>query len=240
MRYLKTYQLFESVISKAELVDKIKYYSNWLNNYMKDYNKYTTSNLNFNFSYDTALTISEIFDLCENLQHDSQDGLIRVIAFEFITWSEYFTEKKWSRYQLQGVRDFKFDYNYENYTDEFKQQFKYKLYNNDYKEIIYAWVGQEIKNLISGTTFDIPQKKQFTKEDEQFLLESITTDLEVNPNWIAGITKNGIHIKEYHGSPITSLPIKVDYDSDFIYRLNSYFGGVLILKYKIYFPFYTI
>lgn len=241
MRYITSYKIYESKITKTELVDKIKWYSNWVERYIKDYNKFTSSNINFTFSYDTALTIREIFDVTQKLNDDSSDGFIRAVANEFITWSEYFTESKWPTYKLQNLKEFSFEYNYENYTDDFKIQHKWEFYNSDYREMVYAFVGQEIKQLISGTIWDIPLKKKFTKEDEEFLLDAIISDLDVNPGWIKGITKNGMNIMEHNKCPITGLPVRLDYDSDFMSRLNSYFGGVLIVStYKILFPFYKL
>ena len=57
MIYIKSWQLYESLLTKNELVDKIKYFSQYLGVYLNDVNKFTTSNLNLNFNYGTILNI---------------------------------------------------------------------------------------------------------------------------------------------------------------------------------------
>ena len=243
MNHIKSYKVFESSLSKNEIVEKIKFYSKWIRQYLEDYNNFTRGQVNLHFSYNTALTIREIFELTDKLNNDSENGLIRSVANEFIKWSEYFTEEMWGgmSYKTDQLREFPFEYNYMNYTHEFKENHRWNFYNSDYKDKVYAYVGREIKRLISGTIWDIPQKKKFTKEDEQFLLDSIISDLDVHPQWVENVIKNGLHIMKYDGSPITQLSPKLDYDSDFIIRLQSFFGGVLIISnHKIYLPFYFI
>jgi hypothetical protein len=85
-------KIFESAITKNELIDKIKYFSQYLKTYLNDVNKFTTSNLNLQFSYDTILDITEILKLGGGLNYDSPDGLITAVAQQFIIWSEYFTK----------------------------------------------------------------------------------------------------------------------------------------------------
>ena len=123
MKYLKPYRMFESTLSKNELVDKIKYLSHYLETYVRDVNKFTRSNLNLSFSYDTLLTIREIFDVANKLDYNSSDGFITAVAQQFIIWSEHFTESKWhgDRFK-QSLQSFEFDDNYLNYTDDFKKE----------------------------------------------------------------------------------------------------------------------
>lgn len=255
MNYIKPWKLWESTISKVELVDKIKYYSNWVRNYVKDVNKFTTNNLNLRFSYDTVLDMTEIFEVADALDYDSTDSFISAIAEQFIIWSEYFTKNKWhGRRFRENLEKFQFDYNYENYNDEYKITHKWELYHQEYNYMVYGYVGQKIKELISGTIWDIPEKKQFTNEDKEFIIDCLITEYDVDENYtklasdmidasIIGPYKAGIEIK---------IPIigdmwnhkKLTYESEFILRLQSYFSAVFLLEgkwgnyYKISLPFY--
>jgi len=266
MKYLKTYKLFESLdipeppineptITKSELVDKIRWYSNYVHQYMKDVNKFTTSNLNFSFSYDTELTISQIFDAADMLHHDSPDGFITAVCNEFITWSNYFMRNH-SRSFKEQLGAFNIDEEYENYTDEYKKENRSKLYKQEINWLIYAATGRDIKEMIEGTIWDIPVKKKFSDEDNEFIVDCIVSDLcDINDEYIKPIsdtmrlyhddslktfkfgwmsTKRGIIFKIPSLPSFTSIYTQPDraglsYDSDFINRLQSYFSGALIL-----------
>ncbi len=248
--------MFESTLSKNELVDKIKYLSHYLETYVRDVNKFTRSNLNLYFSYDTLLTIREIFDVANKLDYNSSDGFITAVAQQFIIWSEYFTEQKWhgDRFK-QKLESFVFDDNYLNYTDDFKKENRGKLYKQEYNHLLYGYVGQTIKNLISGTIWDIPEKQEFTDYDKEFIIDCLYSEYEDVTNeyiemasQIIDVSKTLDHSKGY----ILRIPIfgdrwnyvKITYDSDLFRRFESYFGGVFILEgkwgefYKFCLPFY--
>jgi hypothetical protein len=261
MRHLKSYKLFESSITKNELVDKIKYLSHYLHTYVKDVNKFTTNNLNLRFSYDTVLDMIRIFEVADLLDYDSTDGFITAVAQQFIIWSEYFTESKWHGKRFkEELESFKFDDNYLNYTDDFKQEHKWVLYKQEYNHFLYGYVGQTIKQLISGTIWDITEKKDFTDEDKQFILDCLYSDYDVDDNYIkrasdlidvsktSSDNEKGYIIRipiigDIWKNPV-SLGTKSDYNTDFINRLQSYFGAVFILEgkwreyYKLCLPFY--
>ena len=249
MRHLKTYKIFESVLSKRELVNKIKYLSDYLHNYMKDVNKFTGSNLNFSFGYDTELEIRQIFDVTEDLNENSPDGFITSIANEFITWSNY---------KFGGLNDelktFQLDENYETYDDEYKKSNSRILYEQRVHHLLYIYVGQTIKKMISGTTWDIPSEdKKLTEEDMNFIFDSLSSDYDITSDYnMEGfkVTDRNTKWKEKRGL-IIRLPmigsdrwhgVVISNDSDFMYRLQSYFGGAIIIPghyeyYKIYLPF---
>ncbi len=256
MKYLKGYKIFESSVSKPDLVDRIKWYSNYLHQYMKDVNKYTTSNLNFGFSY-SKLEIRQIFEAAEKLNHNSSDGFIRAISNEFITWSDYMIKDNGRiRYKLN---DYRIDKGYDNFTDEYKEEYRHELYKQPVYWLIYAAVGRDIKESIAGTIWDITPKKKFTEEDRIFILDSLESDYDTIPLTSAYadadyINKCDEYIKSTEQannagvSVVIRLPVmsgvKMDYDSEFINRLQSYFSGVLILNgsnhsdYRLYLPFY--
>ena len=71
MKYLDSFKIFESSITKNELVDKIKYLSHYLETYVRDVNKFTTNNLNLSFSYNTILDIKNIFIVANRLDYNS-------------------------------------------------------------------------------------------------------------------------------------------------------------------------
>ncbi len=258
MKYLKKYSLFESLNSKSNIVDKVKWYSNYLHQYMKDVNKFTTSNLNFGFSYNTELRIDQIFETAGFLNHDSTDGFIRAVCNEFITWSDYMLRTNWNLKDKSLT--FQIDTEYENYTDEYKIENTSKLYRQNNYFPLYLAVGRDIKELISGTIWDIPtDKKEFTDEDNDFIIESLLMDFDVDDDYFEPISGNrrlynGFDFKFAYKTNDRGVLIKIpkpkkeviSYDSDFIERLQSYFGGVLILEgssyhstVKLYLPFYT-
>jgi len=261
VKHLKPYTLFERVsketkvfesssISKAHLVLRIKWYSNHLHQYMKDVNKYTKSNLNFSFSYDTELTISQIFEAADQLQHDSPDGFITAVCNEFITWSEYMINQ-YGRV-ASDLPEYRIDKGYENFTDEYKEEHKNELYRQQQSYwMVYAATGRDLKESIDGTIWDIPLKKTFTDKDNEFIIDSLITDFDVEDDYISKISqathyrrnKRGVIVKLPHISPLRTTGIT--YDSDLIHRLQSYFNGVLILDrgaygsdIRIYIPFY--
>ena len=242
MKYLKPYRMFESTLSKNDLVDKIKYLSHYLETYVRDVNKFTTSNLNLSCSYDTVLDIREIFDVANKLDYNSSDGFITAVAQQFIIWSEFFTEQKWhgARFK-QSLQSFEFDDNYLNYTDDFKKENRGKLYKQKYNDMLYGYVGQTIKHLISGTIWDIPEKKEFTDDDKEFILdclhseyEDVTTEYIKKASEMIDVSKTLNHSEGYIiRIPVFGdrwSPIKIDYNSDLFRLLDSYFGGVFILS----------
>ena len=54
------------------------------------------------------------------MNYDSNDGIIRVICNEFIKWSDRYKSAP-SSWDSRSKGDFKFNYEYPNYTDEYKQ-----------------------------------------------------------------------------------------------------------------------
>ena len=253
MKHLKTYKLYESLITKSELVNKIKYLSTYLHNYMNDINKFTGSNLNFSFTYDTELTISEIFKVTSELDVNSSDGFITSVANEFITWSDYFTK---DRRLVDELKTFQLDEDYETYDDLHKINNKRKLYDQRVYWLLYLYVGQTIKQLISGTIWDIPsEKKEFTDEDKEFILDSLQVDYdEVDEDYIKLYDDVKITSCYKERGLLIKLPliggsrwsgVQINNDSDFMYRLQSYFNGAIIIPtyndyYKIYLPFHKI
>jgi hypothetical protein len=247
--------MFESTLTKNELVDKIKYLSNYLETYVRDVNKFTTNNLNLSFSYGTILDIRDIFIVTNKLDYDSSNGFISAVAQEFITWSEYFTDQKWHGEGFkESLKSFKFDNDYLNYTDDFKRENKWKLYKQEYNHLLYGYVGQTIKLLISGTTWDIPESVEFTEDDKEFVLDCIYSEYEdVSSEYITKasemIDNSKVSSKGYY---ILNIPVfgdrwnytKIDYNSDFVRLLESHFGAVFILEgkwgewYRFCLPFY--
>lgn len=247
-------KVFESVITKNELVDKIKYFSQYLETYLNDVNKFTTSNLNLQFSYGTILYISEILKLGGSLNYDSPDGLITAVAQQFIIWSEYFTKNYGISFKNK-LKLFKLDDNYLIFTDGYKQSNKSRLYQQEYNHLLYGYVGETIRYLITGTIWDIPESKEFTDEDKDFILDCLSSDYDnISSEYISKASDMIDKSKTLDNSrgyiiriPLIGNDVKIDYDDDFIHRLCSYFGGVLILKsgyslnqayYKLCLPFY--
>ena len=243
MKHLKPYKVFESTgISKAHLVDRIRWYSNNLHQYMKDVNKYTTSNLNF----------SLIFEAADMLHHDSPDGFITAICNEFIIWSEYMINQNGV---ASDLFDYRIDKGYEHFTDEYKQEHKHELYRQPACWLVYAATGRDLKESIAGTIWDIPLKKTFTDEDNEFIIDSILSDLEIDDNYLKPATRQDGTIRLYKDAGTTykfryrsvkrgiifKIPqikslqrIGITYDCDFINRLQSYFSGALILDRGVY------
>jgi hypothetical protein len=256
MKYLKPYRIFESTLTKNELVDKIKYLSHYLETYLRDINKFTTHNLNLSFSYDTILNIGEIFFVANRLDYNSTNGYITAVAQQFIIWSEYFTESKWHSDSFKKrLESFKFDDNYLNYTDEYKRENRWELYKQEYNHLLYGYVGETIRNLISGTIWDIPEKEEFTEDDKEFILDCIYSEYEDFTSDYMNKTSEKIDSSREKSHPkgyILRIPIfgtmwnykKIDYNSDFIKRLESHFGAVFILEggwgefYRLCLPFY--
>ena len=258
MKHLKRYTVFESKSpSKGEVVAKIKWYSAWLERYLRDYNKFTTSNLNFNFSYSTQLTVREIFEVVSGLNEGSSDGVIRAIANEFITWSNHFILGDWGDknlnrdiiesgnfHHLLPESDTGFLENYTELGNEMKRDSR-ELYNAALREKLYVYIGLKIKLLISGTEWDIPETRELTEGDREFLLDAIEYDLDSNPNWVEAIRKSGLEglkavgmWRNINRHPLIQLPENLDWNSEFIWRIGSYFGGVLVVnRCRIYLPF---
>ena len=256
MKYLDSFKIFESSITKNELVDKIKYLSHYLETYVRDVNKFTTNNLNLSFSYNTILDIKTIFIVANRLDYNSTNVSITAVAQQFIIWSEYFTEAKWHGNSFKKeLESFKFDDNYLNYTDDFKKEQKWKLYKQEYNRLLYGYVGQTIKNLISGTIWDIPETREFTEDDKEFIIdclyseyEDVTSDYLNLASKMIDVSKTEDHSKGY----ILRIPIfgdrwnyiRINYNNDLIRRFESYFGAVFILEgkygefYKLCLPFY--
>jgi hypothetical protein len=254
MRYLKSYKIFESVLGKKELVEKIKYLSNYVHNYMKDVNKFTTSNLNFAFGYDTELEIIQIFEASNELSEESPDGFITAVANEFITWGKYINRinirNKRNEFQLKA---FEFDEDYEDYTDEYKKNNSIKLYDQKVRNSLYVYISETIEKMISGTIWDIPSKDfLFTDEDLEFIIHCFKTDYDIPDDWngVPRVENRDTKWEKKRGTIVTIPSIQGDTlsrkiiknDSDFMYRLQSYFDGALIISrydcYKIYIPFY--
>jgi hypothetical protein len=250
--------MFESTLTKNELVDKIKYLSHYLETYLRDVNKFTTNNLNFSFSYGGILDIKDIFIVANRLDYNSTNGFISAVAQEFIIWSEYFTEARWHGNSFKKrLESFKFDDNYLNYTDEHKKENRWELYKQEYQHLLEGYIGQTIKNLISGTIWDIPEKEEFTEDDKELVLDCIYSEYEDVSNdymikaseIIDSSTVNSIGVQKCY---ILRVPVfgdrwnytKIDYNSDFVRLLESHFGAVFILEgkwgewYRFCLPFY--
>jgi len=258
MKYLRSYKIFESTLTKNQLVDKIKYLSHYLETYLRDVNKFTTNNLNFSFSYGGILDIKDIFIVANILDYNSTNGFISAVAQEFIIWSEYFTEARWHGNSFKKrLESFKFDDNYLNYTDEHKKENRWELYKQEYQHLLEGYIGQTIKNLISGTIWDIPEKEEFTEDDKELVLDCIYSEYENASNGYMNKASDMIdksktldHSRGY----ILRIPVflfedewnymRIDYNSDFFRLLESHFGGVFILEgkwresYKFCLPFY--
>lgn len=217
---------------------------------MKDYNEYTSSRLNFNFSYNT-LEIKEIFENASKLESYSDDGFIRAISNEFIIWSNYFIKDGWYKYddiirsnklhELLPNDDIFFLKSYESLTDDYKKENKYQLYGQTILHNIYVYVGQKINQMIESTVWDVPYKlNTFTENDMNFIHESLIQEYDVGQSYLATVYRTT--------SGVISLPriegVKIDYESDFMFRLQSYFGGVLLRERSynngnyLYLPFY--
>jgi hypothetical protein len=122
--------------------------------------------------------------------------------------------------------------------------------------MLYGYVGQTIKNLISGTIWDIPEKEEFTEDDKEFVLDCIYSEYDASDDYMNKASdmidksKTLDHSRGY----ILRIPVflfedewnymRIDYNSDFFRLLESHFGGVFILEekwrefYKFCLPFY--
>ncbi len=226
-------------ITKSELVEKIKYYSSYIEGYMNDYNKYTTSNLNLGFSY-YKLRIDEIFKITSELNSESSDGLIRAICNEFIQWGKYFTSSCSpgnSYYKRRYNKDFIFDYDYANYTEDYKIENKKNLYDQLILHNIYYYVGYKIEELIKGTTWEIPEITEFTNDDSELVMNCLVNEYDFNESDVSVIFND--RSKELK---LTGLDNSlIENDTDFVERLQYYFGGLIVLKNwngtKLYLPF---
>jgi hypothetical protein len=250
MKYLKSFKIFEGVQSKSELIDTLKYYSNYLYTYIKDSNKLKGSGINLDFSYDTFLNMKEIFKFVDELEYSSSDGDITFICNEYVNWSNYFLEGRWSyRYE----REFVFDYDYLNYTDDYKKENRFKLYDQDFNQLSYIYVGQQVKKMITGTIWEMPDKIKFNETDRDFILDALQADFEdLDTEYMSRASKL-INIKYKSNSVIIKIPsfentwmkTKLTKNTDFIKRLESYFDYVLLLPYnyegyhEILLPFYN-
>lgn len=222
--------LENKTINKEELIDKIKFYSSYIENYMKDYNKYTTSNLNLSFSF-YKLEIKQIFKSTNELDYNSNDGIIKAICNEFIKWGERFT------YDNKGRRDigYKFDYYYNNYTDAYKLNNKRGLYKQDILNDNYFYISHKLGELIKGTIWDIPNITDFTEDDKDIIINCIINEFDVNIDKInIKFIDNILKIEGLNNS-------EIKYNTDFIDRLQYYFKGLIILEVwnrtRIYLPF---
>lgn len=230
MKHIKSYKVFESnSISKSELVNKIKYYSNWLNTYINDYNKYTTSEINLGFTYGN-LPIYNLFRLTQNLKINSEDGLIKAIVNEFLLWMN-FIEKGWRKKEYEDFNKILTDY--DEYTDEYKEINRIKIYNSDLKEKIYIYITRTIYLMTLGTIWEIPKEKEkFSEYDKQVIINSLLSDYDdyIDDDYMNKLSNLDIRIN--NSGLLILLPkldhIKLNYDSDFISRLQDHFGGVLI------------
>ena len=197
---------------------------------MKDHNKYTTGNLNLHFSYH-KLDIIEIFKISNKMDYNSDDGLIRSICFELIMWGRKFNKDRYNK-------DFEFDYDYITYSEEYKIQNKRRLYDQSTLWCYYEEIGEKIKRLIEGTKWDLIEITEFTDDDKELIINCLINDFDVkdSSNIEIGFNKyyNTIRIKGVDN-------LELEYDTEFMDKLQYYFGGVVILKdydgTRLYLPF---
>ncbi len=131
--------------------------------------------------------------------------------------------------------------------------------------MLYFYIGQTIKQLISNTTWDIPEKKKFNSEDRDFILDTLEFDyvdyvdsnyIEIVSNFIDKTNSGGKDyititfpaIRGFDPNPLamdgSKYNIVIDYDSDFMYRIQYHFSGAIIKSdrysdfVRIYLPFY--
>jgi hypothetical protein len=239
-------QLSMFEVSKEDVVDSIKLISSFTKKYFLDLNKYTINNLNIGFSWSELpkrSDINQIFSLSDSLDYNSDDNLIRSISNEFINWSE--ASKRSSRSIDVSVDINMIRNEYNKLSDTDKEENKNEIYTQDLLHRLYLLNGREIKKLINGTRWDMPVvKKKLTEEDKNFIEDSLVhdydllSDIEVIFSDVSNA--DGIIV----GIPKSKIPT-IDIDSDFMYRLQSYFGGVLKkegygVNHKIYLPFYSL
>lgn len=228
-------------ITKEELVDKIKFYTSYIETYMKDHNKYTTGNLNFHFSYH-KLDINKIFKISKELDYNSDDGLIRAICNELVMWGRSFDKESQQRlYSSRYNKEFEFDYNYVNYDEEYKIQNKRELYDQPTIWCYYQVIGKKIENLIKDTKWDLIEVTEFTDDDRELVKNCLINDYDVNDSDDIKVGFN----KHYNTILISGVDnLVLEYDTEFIEKLQYYFGGVVILKdydgTRLYLPFKNI
>jgi len=258
VKHLKPYKIFEGVQSKSEIIDKLKYYSNYLYTLLKDSNKLTRSGINLEFSYGTFLKMKEIFEFIDELEYSSKDGDITFICNEYVNWSNYFLEGRNSYRYRKELEKFIFNYDYLNYTDVYKKENRFKLYTQEYIHLSYIYVGQEVKKMITGTIWEIPNKIKFNETDKDFILDALQADFEdldeeymskaskiINTTSIASYESNSVIIK----IPSFEKPWmkrKLTKNTDFMKRLGSYFDCAILLPsynhegyHQILLPFYN-
>jgi hypothetical protein len=230
-------------ITKEELIDKIKFYSSYIENFMKDINKYTTSNLNFSFTY-YKLDINQVFKLTNELDYESNDGTIRAICNELIQWGNYFKSScepsySGSHYKRRYNKEFTFDYDYSNYSDEYKLENKRVLYEQLVLFNNYYYVGKKLEELIKGTTWDIPEITDFTEDDRELIKNCLVNEYEINQEDIN--EKGFIRFTNSKRLLIDIDDSFINNDTDFVDRLQYYFKGLIVLKSwdgtSIYLPF---
>jgi hypothetical protein len=242
MKFLDTYKLYESnTITKNELVDKIKWFSTYIETYMNDYNRLTTSKLSFNFTYG-GLEIVEIFYFVNNiLKYDTHDGLITGIVNEFIKWGYWYGGSDMEDFGFIRKKYYEadiFDWNYLNLNDDDKLEY----IENTEKFYIYYVIGKQLKNLINGTIWNIPSYiKIFNEEDYEFLyFQFIEEDIELTSiSNIKSLLKKEANGSSIKISNIYGKSISIN-NISFLQSLNSYFKCAFLRKQSIYLPFYTI
>jgi len=218
MRYLKRYKVFESVgLSKSELIQDIDTLSKNLYNHIVDYNIKTRMNHNLHFSYANVETIKLMGFVTDSiiqsyrLNINSPDGLIRCICDEWI--------KIKNRFERQLYRNGE-----EVYPGTNQQAVLWKEY---YK------VGSQIEEMISGTRWDIPESKVLKDDDIDFITDSILSEYDSYRDFSVENYWDGVKVKiTLVDNDILSTYVSITkiYESDFIKRLDSYFGGLMILN----------
>jgi len=242
MIYLKSYKLFESSgVTKSELIGKLIELSTELYNYVQEYNSATKMGHNLHFTYDTTIETIQIltligFDGCDRyggtyLTEESPDGLIRAICNELVKMKGFFVKRSYVNNDMINNRE-----------PEYNQQ-GVRQYSQKRMYLKYYDFGNTIENLIKNSKWDIPNQSKMEREDLVFIEDSLVSDFDdsvdlekLDVDAVPG--KDGCFIRV----PITSS--KLDYNTDFIRRLDSYFGGLIILRSyrddgKLYLPFWS-
>lgn len=255
MKHLKPYKIFESNLSKHQIVDKLKWFSNYLDTYIKDLNKISgTYYLSVKYN---GLTLMELFNCCSELNYESHDSTITAISNEFIKIGEYIEDEALDILDKDEFNKFTIDYNYLEYSDEYKKENQrtiyFKLHGNSQKTLFlnYILVGREVLKSINGTKWEAPDIKIINDDDYEFILDCIISDYEdVSEEYIHNFYDNIIKVNSNTGMILKfKRPNeKKEADNDFIWRLNSYFNGVLLKEafaYSdnfifLYLPFYSL
>lgn len=242
MKHIKSYKIFESSdLTKSELISKLQELATEFFNYVQDYNRVTKMNHNLWFTYSTEIETMQILNLigfegCERLggsylDENSPDGLIRAICNELIKMKMFFVDRGYVNKEK-----------IENREPEYNQQ-GVRLYSQKRMYLKYYDFGNTIENLIKDSKWDIPKQSKMNKEDLEFIEDSLLSDfdyLDIDKIDIDSVPgKYGCSVK---------IPIpgsQLDYNMDFIRRLDSYFGGLIIMRGgrndgsgKLYLPFY--